>query len=125
MHTMCTGLLTRTKTKDPKPIQDDKTKDLEIPGIEGQPKENPDLEPAIPESPAKIASPLEPIAISTPAYRKHPRKHPQEFTALYGSRESTRTKRPTHKLDDASAKAVGIDSDHPTDQQEPQSQYNI
>jgi peroxiredoxin len=28
-------------------------------------------------------------------------------------------------LDDASAKAVGIDPDHPTDQQAQQSQYNI
>jgi hypothetical protein len=83
------------------------------------------LEPAIPESPAKITLPVEPIAISTPAHQKRHQKTPQEFTALYGSRESTRTQRPTRKLDDASAKAVGIDPDHPTDQQTRQSQYNI
>jgi hypothetical protein len=115
----------RALAKDPKPIQDDKTKDLEISGIEGQPEDNPDLEPAIPKSPAKISSPVEPIAISAPAQQKLHRKTPQEFTALYGSRESTRTKRPTHKLDDASSKAVGIDPDYPTDQQARQSQYNI
>jgi hypothetical protein len=63
--------------------------------------------------------------MSTPAHQKHHQKTSQEFTALYGSRELTRTKRPTHKLDDASAKAVEIDPDHPTDQQARQSQYNI
>jgi hypothetical protein len=75
------------------------------------------LEPAIPESPAKITSPVEPIAISTPAHQKHLRKTPQEFTALYGPQESTRTKRPTHKLDDTSTKALGIDPDYSMDQQ--------
>jgi hypothetical protein len=72
----------RMLAKDPKPIQDDKTKDLEIPGIEGQSEDNPDLGPAIPESPAEVTSPVEPIAISTPVQQKHHRKTPQEFTAL-------------------------------------------
>jgi transposase InsO family protein len=69
----------RMLAKNPKPIQDNKTKDLEIPGVKGQPKENPDLEPAIRESPAEITSQVEPIAISTPTNQKHHRKTPKNL----------------------------------------------
>jgi hypothetical protein len=56
--------------KDPKPVQDDTSKDLEIPGIEAQSEDNPDLGLAIPESQAEITSPVEPKTISTPAQQK-------------------------------------------------------
>jgi hypothetical protein len=44
----------------------------------------------------------------------HHQKTAEEFTPLYGNRGSIHKKRPTSK---ARTKAVGIDKDHPTDEQ--------
>jgi hypothetical protein len=49
-----------------------------------------------------------------PIKQKRQRKTAQEYTKLYGSRQSTRNKKPTEK---AAAQAVGANEDHPTEEQ--------
>jgi hypothetical protein len=49
-----------------------------------------------------------------PAKQQRHRKTPEEFTALYGSRQSTREKQPSPK---ARTQAIGADEDHHTEQQ--------
>jgi hypothetical protein len=75
---------------------------------------NPNIEPEgnnpSPETILPSHSTLSPL----PEKHMHHRKTAEEFTALYGNRESIHKKRPTSK---ARTKAVGIDKDHSTDEQ--------
>jgi hypothetical protein len=57
-----------------------------------------------------------------PIKQKRQRKTAQEYTELYGSRQSTRNKKPTEK---AAAQAVGANEDHPTEEQARNGQHAI
>jgi hypothetical protein len=102
--------------KDPKPInfintdhndpEDYAGSEDEIANINIKPEgNNPPSETILSDSPT-----LPPL----PEKQKHHRKTTEEFTALYGSRQSTRKKQPSSK---ATSKAVEVDGDHPTDEQ--------
>jgi transposase InsO family protein len=111
----------RKLAKDPKAVSTDPDSDIEIPNFDEQLNitENSDL-----DSESSISNPkLSQIPLSNK--EKPHRKTPEEFTALYGSRQSTRTRKPTKKVsENATVSAVGTDPDHPTDQQARQSQYS-
>jgi hypothetical protein len=57
--------------------------------------------------------------IESGSRKKPQRKSAADYTALYGSRDSERTRHPSQKAKEAagSIRTVGIDADHPTDEQ--------
>jgi hypothetical protein len=102
--------------KNPKPIKEEDESDNESITGESQPDiydETLAFEQAATSEPVTIPEQI--IELGSP--KKLQCKSAADYTALYGSKNSERTRRPSQKAKEAaeSIRIVGIDADHPTD----------